>query len=185
MRHTKVKKRYAKALFDLALEQNIIQNIYDDMLFLMQVCKQVPEFKILMRSPIIKSDKKIKILSAILPSSIHPVTRKFIEIVTKKNRETFLDCMSYEFVELYKEHHHIQTVYLTTSHEINNNIRELIVSTISAEIESKIDLVEDVDNELIGGFILKTRDKVFDSSYKGRIENLKREFSENVYKKGF
>ncbi len=185
MRHTKVKKRYAKALFDLALEQNIIETIYDDMQFLMKVCKQVPEFNILMKSPIIKSDKKVKILSSILPPSIHPVTRKFIEIVTKKNRETFMDCMSFEFIELYKEHHHIQTVYLTTSHEISNQIRTSLKAIISSEINSQIDLIENIDSELIGGFIIKTQDKVFDSSFKGRIENLKREFSQNVYKKGF
>ena len=185
MRHTKVKKRYAKALFDLAEELNIIENIHDDMQFLIQVCKKAPEFNILMKSPVIKSDKKLNILSAILPASTHSVTIKFIEIVTRKNRELFLDAMSLEFIELYKEYHNIQTVYLTTSHEINEDIRTLIKTTISTEIDSTIELIENMDSELIGGFIIKVKDKIFDSSFKGKIDKLKKEFSENIYNKAF
>lgn len=185
MRYTKVKKRYAKALFDLAEELKIIENIHDDMQFLIQVCKQVPEFNILMRSPIIKSDKKINILSAIMPASTHLVTKKFIEIVTRKNRELFLDAMSLEFIELYKEYHKIQTVYLTTAQDLSEDLRTLIKSTISTEIDSEIDLIENLDSELIGGFVIKVKDKIFDSSFKGKIDKLKKEFSENIYKKGF
>lgn len=185
MRHTKVKKRYAKALFDLAEELNIIENIHDDMQFIIEVCKKVPEFNILMKSPIIKSDKKLNILWAILPASTHLVTKKFIEIVTRKNRELFLDAMSLEFIELYKEHHNIQTVYLTTSHKLSEELKTLIKTKISSEIDSKIDLIENMDSNLIGGFIIKVQDKIFDSSFKGGIGKLKKEFSENIYNKAF
>ncbi|MDD4576221.1 MAG: ATP synthase F1 subunit delta [Bacteroidales bacterium] len=185
MRHTKVKKRYAKALFDIAEELNIIENIHDDMQFIIEVCKKVPEFNILMKSPIIKSDKKLNILWAILPASTHLVTKKFIEIVTRKNRELFLDAMSLEFIELYKEHHNIQTVYLTTSHKLSEELKTLIKTKISSEIDSKIDLIENMDSDLIGGFIIKVQDKIFDSSFKGGIGKLKKEFSENIYNKAF
>lgn len=185
MRHTKVKKRYAKALFDIAEELNIIENIHDDMQFIIEVCKKVPEFNILMKSPIIKSDKKLNILWAILPASTHLVTKKFIEIVTRKNRELFLDAMSLEFIELYKENHNIQTVYLTTSHKLSEELKTLIKTKISSEIDSKIALIENMDSDLIGGFIIKVQDKIFDSSFKGGIGKLKKEFSENIYNKAF
>lgn len=185
MRNTKVKKRYAKALFDLANEQNIVENVFSDMQFINDVCIAVPEFKTLMRSPIVKADKKIKVINSILPSTTSELTRRFITLITKKNRESFVDLVAIEFIELYKEQQNIKTVYLTTSVEISPSLIELFKKEISEELNSKIDLIESVDSKLIGGFIIKSGDKVFDSSLLGKIEKLKSEFSQNEYKKGF
>ena len=185
MRNTKVKKRYAKALFDLANEQNIVEDVFSDMQFLNGVCIAVPEFKILMRSPIVKSDKKIKVINSILPSSATELTKRFVTIITKKNRESFIDLVALEYIELYKEQQNIKTVYLTTSVEINADLIEQIKEVISVELNSKVDLIRFIDSKLIGGFIIKSGDKVFDSSLSGKIEKLKSEFSQNEYKKGF
>lgn len=185
MRNTKVKKRYAKALFDLANEQNIVEEVYSDMMFLNEVCKLVPEFKTLMRSPVVKSDKKIKVIHSIFNEKTSLLTKKFIEIITKKNRESYIDLISLEFIELYKEYHKIKTVYLSTSSVISSELTERIKNVISTELQSDIELVESVDASLIGGFVIKSGDKIFDSSISGRIEKLKKEFSQNEYKKGF
>ncbi len=185
MRNTKVKKRYAKALFDLAQEQNLIEEVYADMIFLDEVCKVVPEFKTLMRSPIVKPDKKNKIIASILLPTATLLTKKFIQIITKKNRESFIDLIAVEFIELYKELHNIKTVYLITSIKISKEIAEKIKGVISQELDATIDLVESIDSKLIGGFIIKSGDKVFDASLSSKIEKLKTEFSQNAYKKGF
>ncbi len=185
MRNTKVKKRYAKALFELAIEQNLVEEVYADMLFIDEVCRICPEFKFLMRSPIVKSDKKDKIIGEILPKTSTTLTKKFIHIITKKNRESFIDLIAIEFIELYKELHNIKTVYLSTSTSLNTETIEKIKVLISKELDSTIELKQTIDSKLIGGFIIKSGDKVFDSSLSGKIEKLKFEFSQNAYKKGF
>lgn len=185
MRNTKVKKRYAKALFELAIEQNLVEEVYNDMLYIEEVCKICSEFKFLMRSPIVKSDKKVKIIETILPKSSTDLTVKFLHIITKKNRESFIDLIASDFIELYKELHNIKTVYLKTTASLNEETIEKIREIISQELHSKIDLKQSLDSKLIGGFIIKSGDKVFDSSILGKIEKLKFEFSQNAYKKGF
>ena len=54
--------RYAKSLIDLATEQNSLDKVYEDMLYLQSVCKQSRDFVTLMRSPVIVADKKNAIL---------------------------------------------------------------------------------------------------------------------------
>ena len=57
--------RYAKALLDLAVEKNELENVYNDMLFLRQAFRDSRDLVSLLRSPIIKADKKGKVLEAI------------------------------------------------------------------------------------------------------------------------
>ncbi|NLN73339.1 MAG: F0F1 ATP synthase subunit delta, partial [Bacteroidales bacterium] len=59
MRQNKVRRRYAKALFDLSLEMKRVEEVYKDMQYIMDLSLEVPEFRILMKSPIIRPDKKI------------------------------------------------------------------------------------------------------------------------------
>ena len=66
MRSTKVAARYAKSLIDLAIEQNKLEDTYQDMCLIHKVCEDNRDFELLLASPIVKSDKKAKILDAVL-----------------------------------------------------------------------------------------------------------------------
>ena len=61
MRSTKVASRYAKALLEIAVEQNKIDSILDDMNFLLEANNETRDFENLISSPIVKADKKIQI----------------------------------------------------------------------------------------------------------------------------
>jgi|LSQX01.3.fsa_nt_gb F-type H+-transporting ATPase subunit delta len=185
MRQNKVRRRYAKALFDLSLEMKRVEEVYKDMQYIMDLSLEVPEFRILMKSPIIRPDKKIKIFDAIIPPSFQELTVKFIHLIVNKNRELFVDQIADEFFELYKEHKNIKTVHLQSAVGLSEENRKNIIEIIASQLNAQIDLVEDVDEELIGGFVLKTGDRIFDSSISRKLENLKKEFSVNIYKKGF
>ena len=62
MRQSRATIRYAKALFELAIEQDTLEQSYNDMVFLDAVCSEIKELSLLLKSPIIKTDKKLKIL---------------------------------------------------------------------------------------------------------------------------
>ena len=66
MKSTKVAARYAKALLELATEQNKVERIAEDMRQLAHVNTEVADFAILLKSPVINSDKKIHIFKILL-----------------------------------------------------------------------------------------------------------------------
>ena len=57
MNDSKISVRYARALFQSALEKNILDKVNQDMVFISEICK-APETKEFLRSPIISSFKK-------------------------------------------------------------------------------------------------------------------------------
>jgi len=94
--------RYAKSILDLAIEKGELEAIHGDMLLLKQACRDSKELESLLRSPIIKADKKGKILQAIFAGKISPLTSAFITLLLNKEREGYLSGIASAFVEQYK-----------------------------------------------------------------------------------
>lgn len=185
MKDGKIAIRYAKALFEFSIEQNILENAFQDMSLISKVSKENRNFRRLLLNPIIKTHKKNEIISEIFKDKIHEITLRFLVIIIKKRRDIYIDLIAEQFIHLYKEHKNIKVINLQTAIEIDENIRKKIISILEAETNSEIELIEEVKKELIGGFILKVDDQQFDSSIRNRISKLTREFEGNIYAKGF
>jgi F-type H+-transporting ATPase subunit delta len=177
--------RYAKSLIDLAIERDQLDLIFKDMLFLNEVCKMSRDFVILLKSPVIKSDKKGKILDAITGGRISPVTAAFNNLLLRKNRETFLPEIVTAFIEQYKSYKGIQTVKLTTAIPLSGEIQEGILSKVrSGKSIPEIELHTEVNEEIIGGFILEVGDHLVDASVSFELNNMRKQFQNNdfIYK---
>ena len=90
MPNPRLAARYAKSILDLSIEKGQVENVYKDMVLLQDTCKGSREFVNLLRSPVIKPDKKGKILDAILTGKISPLTAAFIKLLLNKERESHL-----------------------------------------------------------------------------------------------
>jgi F-type H+-transporting ATPase subunit delta len=185
MRETRIAIRYAKALFELSLEQNSLEQTNLDMMLVHNVCAENMDFRLMLSSPIIKSDKKQSVMKAIFEQKLGKLSLAFLNIITAKRRENFIEPISSQFLVLYKENKGILSVTLTTAADADDNIRNKIKAMVGGFTHKEIELVEEVKNEIIGGFILKFGQYQFDDSIRKKIMKLKREFNINVYEKGF
>ena len=178
--------RYAKSLLGLAIEQNVLDQVQQDMLLFSKVCDENKAFILMLRNPIIKHDKKRDILEAVFKGKVHPLTIAILDIITRKNREPILPAIAKEFQLQFNEVKGIGKAVVTTATALDSKLRaeiEKIVKDLSHK--SKIDLVEKVDTSLIGGFILNVGDRQIDASIKSKLKSLKVEFSQNPYIKEF
>src|SRR5579872_4703054 len=101
--------RYAKSILDLAVEKGQLEAVHADMLLLKQTCRDSKDLENLLRSPIIKADKKGKILQAIFANKISPLTNAFITLLLNKEREGYLPEIAAAFVDQYKTRKGIST----------------------------------------------------------------------------
>ena len=175
--------RYAKSLIDLALEQGTLEKCYIDMNLVWNTCQSSPELKLMLNSPIIKGDKKSAILKKIFGEKLSPLSTAFIEIIIKKKREFFLNEIAHEFIIQYKEHKKILTAIVISAVGLDEVLRKKVLDIVKNSTKSEVVLVEKVNKDLIGGFVLKIGDKQVDASILRQIKNLKRSFSENPYVK--
>lgn len=174
-------QRYAKALFELSLELKKLDEVRQDMDILLEVSKISLDFRHMLRSPVIRADKKAAILRSMFKDKVSEITIKFLDLMAHNRREQFLDEVALQFIELYKEHKNITTVHLKTAVSISKELREEILKRLSKSTGGSIDLVETIDEELIGGFVVNIEDRQYDASLLRQITRLKKEFEKNLY----
>lgn len=185
MRHSRVTIRYAKALLQLAIEQNILEQSYADMVLLDSVFKQNKDLSLLLKSPIVKTDQKLSIFKLIFDTKIGEVSMAFINIITTKKRESLLALIASSFISLYKEHNKIETASVITATPLDEILRAEVVSYIKKHGNDNVELTEKVDENIIGGAIIRMGDKQLDASVSKAISELRQSFNSNLYLQDF
>jgi len=180
----RIATRYSKSLVDLAVEQNKLEDINSDMQYIKAVCGNA-DFISLIKSPIISSEKKAKVFKALFDTKVGDLTNKFLNVVLKKGREDYLPEMVTEFTIQYKKLKHVSSVTLTTAEQLSQAAIDGILAKInlSKTVDDNIELEVKVDPALIGGFILRYDDKLYDTSVRHKLEQIKKEFNKNEYVK--
>jgi F-type H+-transporting ATPase subunit delta len=181
MIETKVAKRYAKSLIGLSLEKGAIDAVNADMKSFAQTCEQNRDLALLLSNPIIHSDKKLAILQQIFSSSFNKITMSFIEIVIRKGREKYLVQIAKEYTEQYKLMKGIQTAEIISAVGLDDKLRKQVYDIIRKNTQSEIELIEKVDKNLIGGFVLRIGDTQYDSSVAADLRKLTQSFASNPY----
>jgi F-type H+-transporting ATPase subunit delta len=182
---SKVASRYAKSLFDLSIEKGSVEKVYADMKLVATTCQENHDLRVLLKSPIVKSDKKLDVFKAIFGSKVDKLTMDFINILTHKRREIYLDDIATEFVEQYKKHKNVLTAIVTTAYGLDDELRKKVLDVVKKSSNSEVELVEKIDKDLIGGFIIRVGDKQDDTSISRKLKSLYRTFNENPYIKEF
>jgi len=177
--------RYAKAILDLAIEKGQLDAVYNDMLFLDAACQSSRELVSVLRSPIIKADKKGSILEAITAGKVSDITASFNRLLLAKEREAYLPEIASSFIEQYKTYKGIRTVRLTTATPVSDDVKVAIVDKLKAARSiQQVDLHTRVDESLIGGFVLEIGDELVDASVAFELKNIRKQFQNNdfIYK---
>ncbi|MDE3235335.1 MAG: ATP synthase F1 subunit delta [Bacteroidota bacterium] len=184
MPNPRLASRYAKSLIDLAVEQNQLEQVFADMQLLQAVCKSSREFVNLLRSPIIKADKKEQIIAAITKDKVGVLTQSFTKLLVLKGRENDLPEIVSAFIDQYNQIKGIQKVKLTTAVAVGDDVRVAIENKLKAEAGlDKVQLETKVDEALIGGFVLEFNNNLVDASVLRDLRDIKKQFSQNVYVK--
>jgi F-type H+-transporting ATPase subunit delta len=185
MPNPRLASRYAKSILDLAIEKNQLEKIFADMQWLQQVLKRSRDFSNLLRSPVIKPGKKQQVVEAVLKGNVSEMTSLFIRLLIAKGRETSLAEITSSFIKQYKEYKNIYTVKLTTAAPLNDDLKNAIISQIRKTSEMQnIELEAGLNEDLIGGFVLQTGDKLIDASIAYDLKQVARQFENNdfIYK---
>ena len=181
MQNPRLASRYAKSLVDLALEKGQLEAVRADMLALQQIAKSNRDVTNLLKSPIIKPDKKQKILAAILQGKVSDITTAFINLLVIKGRESNLPEIAAEFIKQYNVLKNISKVKITTAVPLDTAILTSIKQKVQAGTDKTVEIETAVEPELIGGFVLETDDKLFDASIQRDLKDIKKQFTENIY----
>lgn len=184
MSASRIAQRYAKSLIQHSLEMGNIDAVKGDVDSLIQLFDN-KEFGLMIKSPIINADKKKKILTAIIGGKVDILTEKFIDILITKGREAHLPAVVHSFDDQYDELKKRSNVELTTASPVDEGMLAELKAKI---VESKVThpdvvLTNNVDEDIIGGFVLDISDRQYDASVRGQLDQLKKTFADDSYSK--
>tara|TARA_Y100000385_G_scaffold291633_1_gene370935 strand:- start:1159 stop:1692 length:534 start_codon:yes stop_codon:yes gene_type:complete len=175
MSELSVARRYAKSLLDLAIDEKKLDNVMSDAKTI-SAALESRDLYLLLKSPIIKADKKLKALATIFNDKVDDLTMRFITLITKKGRENILPEIIGAINSQYNEMQNITSATLTTAVEVDTSVIDGIETKLKSG-DGAVDIDTQIDADIIGGYILEIGDKVYDASVRRKIKDLRKELT--------
>jgi F-type H+-transporting ATPase subunit delta len=168
---------YSKALFDLAAETNKLEEIVKDIELVEGVCRANHDLIMMLKSPVINTSRKLAVLRAIFEKKVSKLTMSFLIIIAQKKREAVIPDIAKSFLVFYKDYKGLQPVYIKSATPVTDAVRTQVKAIIKNFTGKEVELTGDVDEALIGGFVLQWDDKQYDASILKQIKEMKRSLS--------
>ena len=185
MATARVAARYAKALLSLAQERGEVDAVGGDLDTLQGVLSGSHDLVLLLQSPIVKADKKQAVLDAVLGGHLSDLTTSFLKILVTKGREGLVVDMVDEGQRQLNILRNIQEASVTTAAPLTDELRQQILGQMAKVHDGEVDMVEHVDPDILGGYILQMGDQMIDASVKRQLRSLGRELTEHDYEPEF
>ncbi|MFA8299890.1 MAG: ATP synthase F1 subunit delta [Hyphomicrobiales bacterium] len=180
MKQTRVAKRYAKALFDLSLEQNLMEDVANDMKLIEQVCAENRQLGILLANPVIVPSKKSSVFNKIFENKIQKITERFFQILSKKGRASIIPEIAIEFKNCFREFKNILPVQVATATTLDDENKTKVLDLLTNAFNMEIELDAKVQPDLIGGIVISINDQRLDASIAAKLKRLQKEMISSV-----
>ena len=166
--------RYATALFELANEQNKLDEVDQDLAKFQGMLDQSEDLSRLVKSPAFAAEEQERALGAVMDwASIGATTGNFLKVVTRNRRLFAADDMIKTFRTLLARHRgevvaEVRSAIALTEEQLNA-LKEKLRATHGKNVR----LDTKVDPSLLGGLVVRVGSRMFDSSLKTKLANLK------------
>ncbi|MDD2386064.1 MAG: ATP synthase F1 subunit delta [Bacteroidales bacterium] len=174
MNQGKISVRYAKAIFMLAKEKNILDKVYKDFKLIRETIQEASEFDLIISSPTVSSADKLNIFTKVYKDSVHEITMRFLSLLVDKNREIHLEDIARYFETIYRKENNIKQVIVTTTHPISNDIAQNISNLVATGFASTVEIKSAIKDDMIGGIILRIDNQQLDLSVKTQLQEIKK-----------
>jgi F-type H+-transporting ATPase subunit delta len=178
MNDSTIAVRYARALFESARENNLLDQVRQDMMLLKEVCG-ISEFQFLLKSPLFPDSKKCSIIENLMKENVQKLTISLVDLVVKNGRELYLQGIARNFLDMYMKHRGIKSAQLTSAGPMDASLQEKIVQVVENTLKTEIELAVLQDSELIGGFVMRIEDQQYDASVASSLKKIRKQLLNN------
>lgn len=165
--------RYARALLKSAVDAGLDDAVYQQMMLLARCYVEVPQLRHTIDNPMLAKEKKEQLLvTAVGGEQAAQLTKAFIDLVLKEDRENMIQFMANSYVTLYRKQKNIIRGKLTTAVAVTSdaemNMRQMVLSNTQGTVEFE----SEVNPDIIGGFILEYDTYRMDASVQNKLREI-------------
>lgn len=178
MSGTRAAIRYAKAVLSLAIDQKSEETINNDMKLIAKTISENTDLDLALKNAIAKQETKKEILTQVFPK-LNPLSSKLFDVLVDNNRIDAVGDVARKYNELYEAHIGKEKATVTTAVPMTDDLEIKVMAKIKELTSKSVELVNIVDENIIGGFILRVGDIQYNASIANKLNKLKREFTLN------
>ncbi|MGQ9656383.1 MAG: F0F1 ATP synthase subunit delta [Fimbriimonadales bacterium] len=180
----RVARRYARALFEVALKQDQLQAVADDLRNLRGVMRESDELRAFFYSPLIPRDRKRNRMREAFRERMQPHTMRLLELLIEKRREKLLDAVCDEFQKLQEAHQGIARALIQSAIPLTEAEQEALLQKLQQSTGKTIIPTYETNPELIGGVRVRIGDYQIDGTLRGALDRLRDHITLEIERRG-
>ncbi|MEZ4792925.1 MAG: ATP synthase F1 subunit delta [Gelidibacter sp.] len=178
MAQTRAAIRYAKAVLDLAKDQKSASAVNDDMKSIAKAVEVSKELKDMLFSPVLPSEIKKSALLAVF-KNLNALSTNLIDTLTVNKRIDIIGDVAQKYSQLFNQEQGTQVAKVTSAVPLTDELKKMVLVKVKELTGKEAEITNVVDENILGGFILRVGDLQYDASIKNKLSKLKREFTLN------
>ena len=171
-------QRYAQAIFELALENNLAEQWGED-LALAAEAFQDADFTTLMKHADMSAVGKLAATETVL-AGIDTTVRNLVDLLVSKNSVDSITGVYSGYTALLDQHLGRQRVEITTAVALESAETDRIYSFVSSLVQQEVVLTTKVDESILGGLVIQIGDRLLDGSTKARLDGLRNSLHKEI-----
>jgi F-type H+-transporting ATPase subunit delta len=173
---TIVAKRYAKALFELAKDKNIVAQVETDLQAIVQSIEDHADLQKLLSHPNIDSVKKTELLTTLFQGKVADAVLNTVCLLVQRRRESILSELLTDYVKIANEALGQAKAIVSTPIALTSQESQQIAASFSQLTGKKIQVEQVIDPSLLGGIQVRIGDRLYDGSLSGKLQRLQASF---------
>ena len=164
--------RYARALLKSATEAKIEDAVYTEMQQLAKSYVEVPQLRFTIDNPMLSKEKKEALLLTAVGEKSSDLTKTFIKLVLKEDRERVMQFIANSYVTLYRQQKNVIRGRLITAAAVTPATEQKMRQMVEGKTNGTVEFESEVDPDIIGGFILEYDTYRMDASVKTKLNSI-------------
>ena len=167
-----ISMRYARALLKSATDQKQEDAVYQEMMTVAKSYLDVPALRHTIDNPMLSKDKKEALLLVAAGEKPCELTKAFIALVLKEDRENVMQFMANSYITLYRKQKNVIRGKLTTAARVSVETEQKMRQMVESKTNGTVEYETEVDPDIIGGFILEYDTFRMDASVKSKLNTI-------------
>ena len=176
-----VARRYAAALYEEAEEGGIVERVDEDMEMLRKSLQGSRELVQFFESPLISAEKKHAVIDRLFEERMHALTGRLLHLLVNKGRDDVTPSLAKAYRQLRDEHEGVVEAHVRLGVALNEEEREALAKKLKTLTGQEVRLKTSVDEDLLGGLVVRIGDTVYDGSVRHQLERLRGNMKQRAF----
>lgn len=171
----KIAKNYAEALFKIGLSQNDAEKLYAQFKNIVEIINNSQDLRNFFENPLISHNDKKEIIYKIFGKKFDLQLINLMNVLADNKRFSMLETIFYCFEKKYEQKNNISKIEIISAIEMNNKMKNRLLTVLNKKLDKQIIPNYLINQNIVGGLIIKINDKIIDLSLDTKIKDMERQ----------